>query len=76
MIVADSYRALGEIEARMELGEAAVRSLANTGQMLALVDALHDGTLNESQKRTVQELPDAILALAEAGIHGAAGGSK
>jgi hypothetical protein len=49
----------------MELGEAAVRSLANTGQMLALVDALHDGTLNESQRKTVHELCSAILTLAE-----------
>jgi site-specific recombinase XerD len=66
-IATDYYRAMGEIETRMELGEPMVEPLANTGQLLALVDALRDGTLNESQKRTVQELRKAIFALVESG---------
>ena len=33
------------------------------GQLLALVDALHDGTLNDVQRETVKTLRDGILAL-------------
>jgi hypothetical protein len=35
------------------------------GQLLALVDALHDGTLNEDQRETVHALRLGILALVE-----------
>ncbi len=34
------------------------------GQLLALVDSLHQGTLNEAQRETVRVLRSAILALA------------
>ena len=37
----------------------------NSGQLLALVDALHAGTLNDAQRETVQALRTGILALAE-----------
>jgi hypothetical protein len=37
-----------------------------SGQLLALVDALRDGTLNEAQRETVGALRAGILALAEA----------
>jgi hypothetical protein len=65
-IAADYYRAMGEIECRIELQEAPDNPLPWTGQLLVLVEALRDGTLNESQKKTVQELRTAILTLAEA----------
>ena len=35
------------------------------GQLLALVDALHDGTLHEARRETVHALRLGILALAE-----------
>jgi hypothetical protein len=37
------------------------------GQLLALVDALHTGTLNDAQRETVQALRMGILALAQDG---------
>jgi hypothetical protein len=35
------------------------------GLLLALVDSLHAGTLNDAQQETVQALRDGILALVE-----------
>jgi hypothetical protein len=69
---------MGQIENRMELQESAGAPLANPGQLLALVDALRDGTLNESQRQTVQELRTAILTLLEQGdeMTGDVGGSE
>jgi hypothetical protein len=55
---------MGQIEARMALAEGASDSPTG-GQLLALVDALRDGTLNESQRETVQALRVGILALVE-----------
>lgn len=75
-IATDFSRTMGEIERRMELQESTDEPLTNIEQLLVLVDALHDGTLNESQKRTVQELRNVILALVELEIQGAAGDSK
>jgi hypothetical protein len=37
----------------------------NGGQLLALVDALQDGTLNEEQRETVHALRLGILTLVE-----------
>jgi hypothetical protein len=55
---------MGRIEARIESQEAEADSPPNAGQLLALVDALRDGTLNENQREMVQALRDGILALA------------
>jgi integrase len=64
-VAADYYRAMGRIETRMELQEANADSPPTAGRLLALVDALRDGTLNENQRETIQALRDGILALAE-----------
>jgi hypothetical protein len=64
-IAADYYRAMDDIERRLELRESQRQLPPNTGQLLALVDALQAGTLNEAQKETVQELRISILALVE-----------
>jgi site-specific recombinase XerD len=64
-VAADYYRAMAEIESRMELQEGADATLPDSGQLLALVDALRDGTLNENQREMVQTLRDGILALVE-----------
>jgi hypothetical protein len=38
---------------------------SDSGQLLALVDALYAGTLNDAQRETVQALRTGILAMAE-----------
>jgi hypothetical protein len=64
-VAADYYRAMGQVETRMELQEANADSPPSAGRLLALVDALRDGTLNENQREMVQALRNGILALAE-----------
>jgi len=65
-VAADYYRAMGEVEARMELdGLADGGDPPNSGYLLALVDALGDGTLNDAQRDTVYALREGILALPE-----------
>jgi integrase len=64
-VAADYYRAMGQIEARMELAHGANDGPPTGGQLLALVDTLHDGTLNEAQRETVHALRLGILALTE-----------
>jgi len=61
-VAADYYRAMAEIESRFEGGENATTP-PDSGQLLALVDALHAGTLNNGQRDTVQALRAGILAL-------------
>jgi hypothetical protein len=48
-------------------GAAETQKDPNSGQLLALVDALHIGTLNDAQRETVQALRMGILALAQDG---------
>jgi hypothetical protein len=57
-LAADYYRAMAQIEAQMD---PKARPMVLPGQMLALVDALQSGTLNEKQKETVQALREAVL---------------
>jgi len=64
-VAADYYRAMGQVEARMELAQSTNDGPPTGGQLLALVDALRDGTLNEDQRETVHALRLGILALAE-----------
>jgi hypothetical protein len=63
-LAADYYRAMAEIESRFEGGENATTP-PDSGQLLALVDALHAGTLTHSQRETIQALRVGILALAD-----------
>jgi hypothetical protein len=62
-LAADYYRAMDQVECSLALAEGANDMPPTGGQLLALVDALRDGTLNESQRETVQALRDGILAL-------------
>lgn len=48
-VAADYYRAMGEIESRSELGGDASGQPPGSGELLALLDALHIGTLNDAQ---------------------------
>jgi hypothetical protein len=65
-VAADYYRAMAEVESRFNGGENAGKP-PDSGQLLALVDALHAGTLNDAQRQTAQALRAGILALAEEG---------
>ncbi|RPI51942.1 MAG: hypothetical protein EHM56_08925, partial [Chloroflexi bacterium] len=53
-VTADYYRAMAEIESRLD-GESAPAP-PDSGQLLALVDSLQAGTLNDVQRETVQAL--------------------
>lgn len=64
-IAADYYRAMNEIEQRLALQNLPDAPPPTGGQVLALVDALRDGTLNDRQQATVHALRAAILGLLE-----------
>jgi integrase len=63
-VAADYYRAMALVESRLMLQEDATAAPPTSGQLLALVDSLRDGTLNDVQKEIVQALRAGILALA------------
>lgn len=62
-VAADYYRAMAQVEARLDGSEG--RTPLPPGQLLALVDALQAGTLNEAQREAVQALRTGISALVE-----------
>ncbi len=64
-VAADYYRAMLQVERQLLLPENAVAEPPTSGQLLALVDALRNGTLNEAQQETVRVLRAGIVALAE-----------
>jgi integrase len=64
-VATDYYRAMEGVEARMELQEGGEDSVPDSGQLLALVDSLFGGTLNDAQRETVQALRTMILAMEE-----------
>ena len=64
-VAAGYYRAMNQVEARMKLAETNDDVPPSSGQLLALVDALQDGTLNEDQRETVHALRLGILTLVE-----------
>ena len=66
-VAADYYRTMLQVEHQMALPEDATAEPPNSGQLLALVDTLRNGTLNEAQQETVRVLRAGIVALAERG---------
>ena len=66
-VAADYYRAMLQIERPLMLPEDEATEPLNSGQLLALVDTLRNGTLNEAQQETVRVLRAGIMALAERG---------
>jgi site-specific recombinase XerD len=64
-VAADYYRAMADVEGRLGLHEKEGGSTPTPGQLLAMVDALHDGTLNDIQREMVHTLRNGILALVE-----------
>ncbi len=61
------YCAMLQVERPLLLPEDAAAEPPNSGQQLALIDALRNGTLNEAQQETVRVLRAGIVALAERG---------
>jgi integrase/recombinase XerD len=64
-VAADYYRAMAQVERRLALEENVAASPPCAGELLALVDSLRSGTLNEAQLETVRTLRAGIVALAE-----------
>ncbi len=64
-VAADYYQAMTVIERQMALPEDRLAAPMGLGQLLALVNSLREGTLNEAQAETVRRLRAGILALAE-----------
>jgi hypothetical protein len=64
-VAADYYQAMGVIEQRLALPEDTLTGQPSAGQLLAMVDSLRKGTLNEVQAETVRQLRAGILALSE-----------
>jgi integrase/recombinase XerD len=64
-VAADYYRAMADVERRLALPEDRLEQPPALGQLLALVDALHTGTLNAEQAELVRLLRSGLAALAE-----------
>jgi integrase len=63
-VAADYYAAMALVEQRLALPEDRLASAPAVGQLIALVDALHSGTLTVVQHQAVRQLRTGILALA------------
>ncbi len=67
---ADYYRAMAEVERRLPLIDDVILlnkidAAPHAGKLLALVDSLRGGTLNESQAETLHLLRAGIMAMTE-----------
>lgn len=62
-VAADYYRAINQIETQMERKESEAAPPPDIGQLLALLDSLQGGTLNEAQRETASVLRAGLLAL-------------
>ncbi len=63
VIAADYYRAMSQVERLFQLSESRQVPLSTPAELVALVDTLGNGTLNERQRETVQALREGILSL-------------
>ncbi len=64
-VAADYYRGMNDVERRLELVPTPEQPQTEPGQLVALVDALSSGMLNDNQRQLVHGLRSGILALAE-----------
>jgi hypothetical protein len=62
-VTADNYRAMGQVERLFELSEGRQLPLSTPAELIALVDGLGSGTLNEHQRQMLHVLRSGILAL-------------
>jgi integrase len=67
-VAADYYRAMAQVENRLALPENATVPPPTAGELLALVDSLHTGTLNEPQAEAVQALRAGLVAMARGDV--------
>jgi site-specific recombinase XerD len=65
LVAADYYRAMSQVERLLACPESLQPAPPNPSKLLALVDALGAGTLNDGQRETLCTLRVGILALAE-----------
>jgi site-specific recombinase XerD len=63
-LAADYYRAMNEVERQLELVERPPQDAPGLGELVALLDSLRSGTLNDQQATTVQAIRDGIMAMA------------
>ena len=56
---------MADVEQRLQLAPTSEAPLMTTGQMVALVDGLSQGTLNERQRELVHTLRSGLLTLGE-----------
>jgi len=68
-VAADYYAAMALVEQRLALPEDRLSQPVSIGQLLAMVDAIRQGTLNESQVNLVQQLRSGLITLAEGENH-------
>ena len=68
-VAADYYQAMSGVEKRLALPEDKLSQPASIGQLLAMVDAIRQGTLNESQVNLVLQLRAGLMILAERESH-------
>ena len=64
-VAADYYRAMGQVEQQLALTGDPLPGPTTPAHLLAMVDALQNGTLNDHQRETVQQLRDGILAMGQ-----------
>lgn len=63
-VAADYYRAMALVEQRLQPPNTPLPA-PEPGQLIALIDSLGNGTLNENQKEVIHLLRQGVLALAE-----------
>jgi site-specific recombinase XerD len=66
-VAADYYRAMAQVEELFDLHEKR-KALYTPVEMVALLDSLSRGTLNENQRETVHSIRQGILSLAEVSV--------
>jgi site-specific recombinase XerD len=64
-VAADYYRAMNQVENLLRLPEDDPAPSPVPGELIALVDSLQTGTLNDTQRETLHVLRSGILALVE-----------
>jgi integrase len=64
-LAADYYAAMAQVEGRLALPEDALAAPPSHGELLALIDSLRGGTLNDTQTNAVRRIRIGVMALAE-----------
>lgn len=62
-VAADYYRAMGQIEPMLVISEKNQALVPTSGELIALIDSLGSGTLNEAQREALKALREGVLSL-------------